>query len=52
VLFYASVGATAGLILLLALFNRRRRTLHDILAGMLMLRRPSAARTGPDPWQR
>jgi uncharacterized RDD family membrane protein YckC len=51
VLFYASVSATAGLILLFALFNRRRRTLHDILAGMLMLRRPDAARTGPDPWR-
>jgi hypothetical protein len=35
----------------LALFNRRRHTLHDVLTGMLMLRRPIAARTGPDPWR-
>ena len=48
-LFYASVGATGGLILLFPLFNRRRRTLHDALAGMLLLRRRSGTRTGPDP---
>jgi uncharacterized RDD family membrane protein YckC len=51
VLFYVTVGTTGGLILLFALFNRRRRTLHDVLAGMLMLRRPYAVRTGPDPWR-
>ena len=50
-LFYLTVGATASLILLFALFNRRRRTLHDVLAGMLMLRRPNGVRTGPDPWR-
>jgi uncharacterized RDD family membrane protein YckC len=38
-LFYLTVGATCSLILLFALFNRRKRTLHDVLAGMLMLRR-------------
>jgi len=38
VLFYLSVGATGFLILLFAFFNRRRRTLHDVLAGMLMVR--------------
>src|SRR5712691_11117399 len=41
-LFYLTVGATAGLILLLVLFNRRKRTLHDVLSGMLMIRSPSA----------
>jgi hypothetical protein len=25
--------------------------LHDVLTGMLMLRRPNGARTGPDPWR-
>ena len=37
-LFYISVGLTCWLILLVALFNRRRRTLHDMLAGTLMVR--------------
>ena len=37
-LFYLTVAATGSLILLFALFNRRKRTLHDILAGMLMVR--------------
>jgi uncharacterized RDD family membrane protein YckC len=39
-LFYLTVGATASLILLFALFNRRKRTLHDVLTGMLMVRGP------------
>lgn len=38
-LFYVSIGLTCSLILLVALFNRRRRTLHDMLAGTLMVRR-------------
>jgi uncharacterized RDD family membrane protein YckC len=37
-LFYLTVGATGSLVLLVALFNRRKRTLHDLLTGMLMLR--------------
>ena len=37
-LFYATVGMTCSLILLVALFNRRRRTLHDFLAGTVMVR--------------
>ena len=37
-LFYLTVGATGSLILLFTLFNRRKRTLHDVLAGMLMVR--------------
>jgi len=39
VLFYISTAATCSLILLVALFNRRRRTLHDLLAGTLVIRR-------------
>jgi uncharacterized RDD family membrane protein YckC len=38
-LFYFTVGATCSLILLLALFNRHKRTLHDMLAGTVMVRR-------------
>jgi uncharacterized RDD family membrane protein YckC len=37
-LFYITVGATGCLILLFALINRRSRTLHDVLSGMLMVR--------------
>lgn len=36
--FYLTVGATCALILLFALFNRHKRTLHDVVAGMVMLR--------------
>ncbi len=39
VLFYASVGLTAWLVLLVPLFTDRNRTLHDILAGTIVLRR-------------
>ncbi len=46
-LFYLTVGPTGGLILLVVLFNRRRRTLHDFLAGLVMLREPPAAVTLP-----
>lgn len=38
VLFYTSVALTVWLILLVALFNDRRRTLHDYLAGTVMVR--------------
>jgi uncharacterized RDD family membrane protein YckC len=37
-LFYVTVGMTCSLILLVALFNGRRRTLHDFLAGTVILR--------------
>jgi uncharacterized RDD family membrane protein YckC len=37
-LFYATVSMTCSLILLVALFNRRRRTLHDFLTGTVMVR--------------
>lgn len=39
VLFYATVTLLTPLVLLVALLNRRRRTLHDILAGTLTVRR-------------
>lgn len=37
VAFYGSVALTAWLILIFALFNTRRRTLHDILAGTVVV---------------
>jgi uncharacterized RDD family membrane protein YckC len=37
-LFYITVGATGSLILLVALFTRRRRTLHDLLTATVMVR--------------
>ncbi|TAN67265.1 MAG: RDD family protein [Magnetospirillum sp.] len=42
--FYASVGMTGGLILLVALFNARRRTLHDFLAGTMVVNVGGAGR--------
>ena len=42
-LFYTTVPLTSGLILVVSLFNDRRRTLHDILAGTVALRRSAAA---------
>lgn len=39
VLFYLTVAATCSLILLFVLFNRHKRTLHDMLAGTVMVRR-------------
>ncbi|MDP7604405.1 MAG: RDD family protein, partial [Alphaproteobacteria bacterium] len=38
VVFYVTVGATSWLVLLLALFNNRGRTLHDFLSGLVVLR--------------
>lgn len=38
VLFYATVLPTGYLILVVALFNDQRRTLHDILSGVLVIR--------------
>jgi uncharacterized RDD family membrane protein YckC len=51
-LFYLTVAATCFLILLFALFNRRKRTLHDVLSGMLMVRNPAAIRYPiAEPWR-
>ena len=38
VLFYASIGLTVWLVLLVPLFTDRNRTLHDILAGTVVVR--------------
>ena len=39
VVFYVTVPATSMLILLVALFNDRHRTLHDFLSGTVVVRR-------------
>lgn len=39
VAFYGSVALTASFVLIIALFNPRRRTLHDILAGTVVINR-------------
>ena len=46
VLFYTTVTLTSWLILALCLFNDRRRTLHDYLAGTLAVRHPRGLATG------
>ena len=38
-LFYLTTAATAFLVLLFVFFNRRRCTLHDLIAGTLVVRR-------------
>lgn len=43
VLFYVSVVSTGWLILLVSLFNERRRTLHDYASGTLAVRRSRVA---------
>ncbi|MBV9861384.1 MAG: RDD family protein [Alphaproteobacteria bacterium] len=49
VLFYLTVGITGSLILLFVLLNRRRRTLHDVLANTVMVRARPMLRPR-DPW--
>lgn len=39
ILFYASVTVTWLLVLLVPLFNDRRRTLHDLMSGIIVVRR-------------
>ncbi|TAN59158.1 MAG: RDD family protein [Magnetospirillum sp.] len=39
--FYGSIAITCTLILLVALFNPRRRTLHDFLAGTVVVNDPA-----------
>jgi uncharacterized RDD family membrane protein YckC len=39
VVFYVTLGFTSGLILLWPLFSNRRRCLHDLLCGTLVVRR-------------
>lgn len=48
IVFYVSMGMTGGLIVLLGVFNRRRRLLQDLLCGVIAVRASAVARTqGP-----
>jgi uncharacterized RDD family membrane protein YckC len=48
IVFYVSTASTGGLILLLGLFNRRRRLLQDLLCGVIAVRTSAVADTqGP-----
>lgn len=49
-IFYLTVPPTCGLILLVALFNWRKRTLHDALAGLMLVRRPHLPRNIGQGW--
>ena len=50
VLFYFTVSVTGGLVLRVVLFNRHRRTLHDILSHLVVLRRvPAGTATAMPP---
>jgi len=46
VMFYASVSLTVWLILVMVFFDDRRRTLHDMLAGIVCLRHSRLASPG------
>lgn len=49
-LFYLFVPASSGLILLVALFNSRRRHLHDLLSGLVVVQtNPAPQMQGPGP---
>jgi uncharacterized RDD family membrane protein YckC len=51
-LFYITVGATCALILLVVLFNRHKRTLHDMLAGTVIVWCfPTRWANAQDPWR-
>jgi uncharacterized RDD family membrane protein YckC len=51
-LFYITVGATCALILLVVLFNRHKRTLHDMLADTVIVRCfPTRWANAQDPWR-
>ena len=52
VLFYVTMSVTGGLILLVVLFNRHRRTLHDILSHLVVLRRVPAGAASATPPRR
>lgn len=43
-LFYATLAFTCLLILLVVLFNDRRRTVHDYLSGVVVVRHMQGAR--------
>jgi uncharacterized RDD family membrane protein YckC len=48
-LFYATIAVTGLLILMVALLNTRRRTVHDFFAGTVVVRRPVGPEILPPP---
>ncbi len=48
-LFYMTVVPTFWLVLLVALFNERRRTLHDLIAGTVVIRPGALSAVSPNP---
>lgn len=52
VLFYATVGPSVGLVLLIAVFNPRRRLLHDLLSGIVAVRASAMAQQALPPAER
>ena len=48
IVFYVSVVVTVWIVLLVPLLNDKRRTLHDFLAGTVVVRDPGTA-SMPDP---
>ena len=51
VLYYVTLG-TSGFLLLIALFTRRHRTLHDWLSGLVVVRKRAlvSLTPGAEPW--
>jgi uncharacterized RDD family membrane protein YckC len=53
IVYYLTL-ATSGLLLLVALFTRRHRTLHDLLSGLVVVRRRAIQSRpltqGAEPW--
>ncbi len=45
IVFYVTMGFSALLVMLVALLNRRRRLLHDLLCGVVAVRASAVART-------
>lgn len=49
VMFYVTVGLTSWLILLVALFNQRSRTVHDFLCGTMVINTLPVRAAAPTP---
>ena len=49
ILFWLTVSLLTPFILLVGFFNNRRRLLHDMLIGTVVINNPSRLRSGPGP---
>jgi uncharacterized RDD family membrane protein YckC len=50
ILFWLTVSLLTPFILLVGFFNDRRRLLHDMLIGTVVINNPSRLRSGPGSW--